>query len=543
MQREGKIVMIEYLRGFEKRMEFFAIVESIAKRRNKTDKIENLFEENQLDNIIMSVLVYIMEVTLTEEQECTLESIVQFVKTILPYYKRKASFDEAKEITRYIVKDILQNKGNKREYQVMSYENGYKAIPIRLVTDKINENNKIIYELTKQGYDFLFRTKEVEDELGFEIEEIKLKMLIKKKNYQGAISQSREIIRRLRNQKIEFLQFEDRLKSNINDISSMEYENLVNKNNSIMQEGYEEMKKIDDLISKAKEHLEEEEKKHEELDENIKKAKREVHTISQNVKQALRYQRQLLTQGQALKKLYLQILEDTMSFSRKKRYNFEEQILKPLEKMKLKETKQIYEIYEGLVNPLFLAGAQKRLNLNLLYDSQSKIKAVEEDFARQGEEYEDNEKQREEIQRRNEIHVEIIEELFDYINEERESFNFSEWFSQLEEEKKLRYAENKRVFLILLKLFEIENISISEFLGEEAVNENCNGEFDLSYALYQILILKKRKFNFDGIKIERLNNSFKFCTQNEDMKEEIEISDMEITRIGENYDRRSTQNL
>ncbi len=535
--------MLEYLEGFEKRMEFFAIVESIAKRRNRTDKIENLFEEDQLDNIIMTVLVYIMEVTLTEEQECTLESIIQFVKTILPYYQKRVSFEEAEEITRYIVKDILQNRGNKREYKVMGYESGYKSIPIRLVADKINENNKIIFELTKQGYDFLFRTKEVEDELGFEIEEIKLKMLIKKKNYQGAISQSREIIRRLRNQKIDFLQFEDKLKSNINNISSAEYENLVNKNNSIMQDGYKEMKKIDDLITKAKEHLEQEESKHDELDESVKKAKREVYTISQNVKQALRYQRQLLVQGQKLKKLYLQILEDTMSFTIKKRYNFEEQILRPLEKVQLKNTKQVYKIYEGLVNPLFLAGAYKRLNLNLLYDSQSKIKATEEDFARQAEEYEDNEKQREEIQRRNEIHIEIVEELFDFMAEERESFKLSEWFSSLGEDKKIKYTENKIVFLALLKLYEIQNISISEFLQEEAVNENCNGEFDLSYCLYIILKQKKRKFDFDGIKIEKLDTVFKFCTQSEDMKEEIEINDMKIIRIGEKYVRGSTENL
>ena len=525
--------MIEYLKGFEKRMEFFAIVESIAKRRNRTDRIENLFEENQLDNIIMSVLVYIMEITLTEEQECTLEIIMQFVRTILPYYKKQVSFEEAEEITRYIVKDILQNKGNKREYQVMNYMGVYKTVPIRLVADKINKNNKVIFELTKQGYDFLFRTKEVEDELGFEIEEIKLKMLIKKKNYQGAISQSREIIRRLRNQKIDFLQFEDKLKSNINDISSAEYENLVNKNNSIIQDGYEEMKKIDDLITKAKEHLTEEQKNHDELDENIKKAKKEVYTISQNVKQSLRYQRQLLTQGQKLKKLYLQILEDTMTFSQKRRYNFEEQILRPLEKMKIKDSKQVYETYEKLVNPIFLAGACKRLNLNLIYDSQSKIKEEQEEFARQEEEYEDNEKQKEEIKRRNEMHVEIIESLFDFIKEETESFNFSDWFNQLEEEKKSQYVENKRIFLILLKLFEIENISISEFLQEEAINETCNGEFDLSYCLYQILKQKGRKFDFDGIKIEKLNTVFKFCIQSENINEQIEINDMKIIKIGE----------
>lgn len=523
--------MLEYLKGFEKRMEFFAIVESIAKRRNKTDKIENLFEENQLDNIIVSVLVYIMEITLTEEQECTMESIIQFVRSILPYYNKKVSIQDAEEITRYIIKDILQNKGSKRNYQVMDYEEGYKGIPVRLIADKINENHKIIFELTKQGYDFLFRTKEVEDELGFEIEEIKLKMLIKKKNYQGAINQSREIIRRLRNRKIEFSQFEDKLKSNINDISATEYEELVNKTNTLIQEEYEEMKKIDDLLTRSKEHLEQEEEKHAELDENIKKAKREVYTISQNVKLALRYQRQLLTQGQNLKKLYLQILEDTMSFSQKKRYNFEEQVLKPLEKMEIRNSKQVYEIYEKLVNPLFLVGACKQLNLNLLYDSQSKIKEQEEEFLRQEEEYEDNQRQKEEIQKRNQIHVEIIEKLFDFM-EEREEFAFSEWFEQVEEETKEAYTEGKRVFLVLLKLFEIETVSIAEFQREEAVNETCNGEFDLSYCLYQILNKKGRHFNIDGFKVEKTNQMIKFYLKKEDSQEEIEIDDMKFVKRG-----------
>lgn len=103
--------MIEYLQGFDKRMEFFAIVESIAKRKNKSEKIEELFEKNELDNLIMSVLVYIMETTLTEEKECTLENIIQFVRDILPNYKKQFSIQETEEITRYMVKDILQNKG------------------------------------------------------------------------------------------------------------------------------------------------------------------------------------------------------------------------------------------------------------------------------------------------------------------------------------------------------------------------------------------------------------------------------------------------
>lgn len=518
--------MQEYLKGFEKRMEFFAIVESIAKRRNRTDRIENLFENNQLDNIIMSVLVYIMEITLTEEQECTLESIILFVKTILPLYGKQVSLEEAEEITRYIVKDILQNKGTVRNYQLMDYEKGYKEIAVRLVSDKINDNHKIVYELTKQGYDFLFRTKEVEDELGFQIEEIKLKMLIKKKNYQGAIRQSREIITMLRGKQTQFSQFEEKLKSNINEISSEEYEKLVNETNELIQEEYDEMKQIDDLITKSKERLEQEEKQHNELDENIKKAKREVLLISQNVKSALRYQRQLLIQVQKLKKLYLQILEDTMSFSQKKRYNFEEEVLKPLEQMQ--DVRGINEVYEKLVNPLFLAGMSKRLNLNLLYDSQSKIKEAQEEFLRQEEEFEDNQKQKEEIQRRNEIHIQIIEELLEYAKLENKEFTFSGWFNNLEEDKKQIYAENKRIFLIILKLFEIETISISEFLKEEAVSENSNGEFDLSYCLYRILKEKRKTYIFDTIKIEKLDSIFTYSIENNELKETIEINDVKF---------------
>lgn len=351
--------MLEYLKGFDKRMEFFAIVESIAKRRNTSNRIENLFEDSQLDNIIMSVLVYIMEVTLTEEQECTLENIIQFVKEILPYYNKQLSMEDAKEITRYIVKDILQNKGTIRNYQIMDYEKAYKGIIVRLVSDKINDSGKIVYELTKQGYDFLFRTKEVEDELGFQIEEIKLKMLIKKKNYQGAFKQSKEIIRRLISQKKQFLQFEEKLKSNIKEISNEKYEELINNTNSLIEEEYEEMKQIDDLIIKSKVYLEQEEKQHNSLDDNIKKARREVSAISKNVKIALRYQRQLLIQVQKLKKLYLQLLEDAMSFSQKKRYNFEKVVLEPLEKLDIKNSKQICGIYEKLVNPLFWLGQRK----------------------------------------------------------------------------------------------------------------------------------------------------------------------------------------
>ena len=171
----------------------------------------------------------------------------------------------------------------------------------------------------------------------------------------------------------------------------------------------------------------------------------------------------------------------------------------------------------------------------MLYDNQSKIKEQQEEYQLQEEEYEDNLRQKEEIERRNEIHVDIIESLFHYAEQNKTSFTFSEWFQSLED-KKEDYIKDKIIFLVMLKLFEVETISISEFLKEEAVNETCNGEFDLSYCLYKIVKEKRRSFSFDGIRIEKTDHVFRYEIREEEKEtqEEIEMSEVRIVVIGRN---------
>ncbi|MGD0152942.1 MAG: hypothetical protein ABSC17_04150 [Thermacetogeniaceae bacterium] len=54
----------EFLEGFEKRMQIVAAIDSIVNRGNRNMDLERLLEPGQLDNIIFSVLVFIMERTL-----------------------------------------------------------------------------------------------------------------------------------------------------------------------------------------------------------------------------------------------------------------------------------------------------------------------------------------------------------------------------------------------------------------------------------------------------------------------------------------------
>ena len=75
--------MLEILNGFSKRMEFIAIADSITNRKGTTDKIENLFSGNQMENLIISILIYIMEANLADEEAATIENIVCFLKKIV----------------------------------------------------------------------------------------------------------------------------------------------------------------------------------------------------------------------------------------------------------------------------------------------------------------------------------------------------------------------------------------------------------------------------------------------------------------------------
>ena len=84
---------LEFLEGFEQRMQLVAAIDSIINRLNRKMEFERLFEAGQLDNIILSVLVFIMERTLTEDEDCTMDSITNCVAQIIAEYSLNLTSD------------------------------------------------------------------------------------------------------------------------------------------------------------------------------------------------------------------------------------------------------------------------------------------------------------------------------------------------------------------------------------------------------------------------------------------------------------------
>lgn len=526
--------MQEYLEGFEKRMEFVAIVDSIVNRKNKNTDIENKFEGNVLDNLFFTLLVYIMEQTLNENEACTLDNITAFLEELLPEYGIDFSHSDVRKLTEYMVKDILQNKGESKTYKVMDYNTGIKEMRVRLIQDRIVENNRIIYLLTDQGYDFLFRTKEIDKELDFRFEQLKLKELLKRKNYKHAVNQSYQLISMLRQKKSEIENFVYRIKRDINDIDKSEYEKLLNETYTLIDEEYETMNDIKKSVEQDELRIQKEIDERGYLDDTMKNALSSLALIKNNIVVVLSEQRNLIQKRFSLNEIYSETIKDSFYTTIVKRYDFEKEILEPLKNM---DCANLYCI-KSLLDPLMLPKVGKHTNLSVYYAPQGKLREnKDEDYREEMDDVEELNWQQE-IEKNNALNLQVVRWLLEYTHNAPSGFTFSEFFEQIKSkcDDISHYTENKRIFLIILKLYQlgVVDFELWQKAKERGIDE-ANGEFDLSWSLYQLESENPDFYGLKGLEFEKTEDiihlSYEESLCGEKMLSTIEMNDIKISAL------------
>lgn len=489
--------MISYLADFASRMEHISEIASVICRRNRNLAIEASFGDNELDNIIFAVLVHIMERSLTTNVRCTIEDIEDFLAELFKDYNREINESELRELTRYIVKDILQNKGESFKFKIMDHSDlTIKSYSVRLIRDIEDDDGVIYYVLEKQGFDMLFRTKEVDD-LGFQLEEVRLHKLIERGNFSDASSQSKRLLAMLNQKEIDLTLFERRMKNDLSETSGEEYDTLIHEIEQMLDDEYAVMSDIKKTIGKAIESFSDSNAFSDRVKNELADKKRNIFMISNNTEKILVKQRELLSHSRELGQLYREMLLKTITMHRTHCYDIEDVILKLLEEYKGNNKLDIEELCAKLIEPLVLPKLPAMFDLRLVYEPQQSSEEVNGEIEEDEDSLEEVSPYTKEVERKNKANTEIIRLMFEFASQ-RKVFSLSDlWEYCLENADISLIARDKCFFLIMLDLYSTEMIDTEKWENEENKTEDSQGEFDLSYCLLKI---SSHNENFYGVK-------------------------------------------
>lgn len=526
--------MFDFLDSFKKRMEWMGIANSIVNRKGKNTELENLFEENEMTNIIVSVLLFIMEKTLEENNECEMYHIENFLDELLrSYYSKSFSRIQIKEIAGYIVKDILQNNGVRYTYPVINYESRkMEYITIRLIADKIvDENNerRIVYMLTNQGYEFLFRMREIDEEIQLTIEQLKLKEYIKRKKFSSAVRQSVELISYVRQKKKDIENFILSIKQNIHNVDIGHYESLIKSTYSMLEEEYETMEEIQKMIQMAEEKIKEEFQASVSFEKNLAKAKAEIMEIHHNIGIVITEQRDLILNRHSLTDLYVDTIRKSFEFSFEKRYDFEETVLANLERYN-----NVLDNCLSLLQPLLLPNKIRMLSIGDIYQPQIIYKETQnqDTCLVTVDEYDDS-AEKERIREINNRYVDAMALIFTETIEAGEIClgRILENTRERNPELYARITQDRCIFMMALKLYDIGTIPVRSFYqSEERVLLRPTEEFNIEYCLVKIKDMIDKIDVVKELKVEKTGNDIKISLEKAEgelkIKETVQMTDI-----------------
>jgi ElaB/YqjD/DUF883 family membrane-anchored ribosome-binding protein len=411
-------------------------------------------------------------------------------------------------LTDYIVTDVLQSNGKVRSFDTF-YNSDEQFRDQRSLI--LLEQQSGSYVLTNEAYEFLFRTKEIDSELDFSVNRFKLQEFIKRGNYGKALRESRELVSRVRNLKTRMDDFMLRCRTNISEVSIDEYEEIVAQVRDSFEDENKQLSDIRTLVSAKLQAIADAQIN---TDENIGQTEQEIREILENIDTVISEQSRVFNQKFSLSELYADLLDDSFSYLQAGRFDLEHELLLPLQKMQLQDTRNVGKLFASLYRPIF----SHMFGIDFFYSRQNAIREGNRD---DGIDIVSDENAETAADIRNKRYVEIIRGLLTFADK-NSIFCFSDYLAAVPKEQVQEQLREKSLPDVMLKLYGIGEIDVAGWRSEQQNIIVPVGEFDLSYCLSE---LPKELVQMQTMLIQRLDG---IITISDEAGNSIKMNDFKI---------------
>lgn len=366
----------DFLKDFTKRMNSVARYSilcnnSFDKKLWKQFGIETRDEQM---NMIFTVLLYIMEYSLKEE-DCTIDDIAAFLEDInLEYYQQPLTLEMSQAMARFIVEEVLGNSGTSMYFQAFDYEKKeYCSINIRYLDNKVvyqeGGMKRTSYYLTDEGYNMVLATMEMENNLKLTIHEMLFRLHLEKADYNKAVDDIKNIFRRLKIQSQKIEEAMHAIRRNALSYSVEEYARLVEENISTVVDTREKFNLHKQFIDEKIQEFEEKEIDAETLSQKEKESLSHLKVIGRYLTGTLAEHQRILGQHFDLKKLYDYELENYSNMTLVQRFPFRAEVYDLI----LKDASLLIHA-DKIWNPLFNGQMRKIFNPEKMLEYQKRLK-------------------------------------------------------------------------------------------------------------------------------------------------------------------------
>ena len=373
----------EFLKQFPKRMKHVGMYGLLMQNSAQKQIWKNygFMKVDEQLNLIFSLMLYIMEQSLKEEN-CTMDDVGAFLDYLnTTYFHKSISYEECKKIGDFIINVILSNEGKAMYFDGYDFEQrAYKIMNISYIANKVvyvdSDLKRTSYYLTDDGYNLLLSTLEIENNMKLTVQEIIFRLHLEKQSYDKAVDDIKNVFNLLRIQLQKIQEAMLRVRRNALNYSVADYKVLLEENMETIDATKQKFKNYRETVRKRAQELEEQNINVKKLSEEDEEKLNNLRIIESYLNQGIDEHQKILNSHFDLKILYEKELELLAQMSLIQRFSLRTELYD-----KILEDALGLEQLDVFLRPLFYKEPDKMYNLNKAMELQRPIrkKKVEEE--------------------------------------------------------------------------------------------------------------------------------------------------------------------